>query len=76
MAEINPDEQIKIDEARRARILLEKLKSERVEIILTRLVQDYRSDKLVHDKLVGAIAEIAGMSEQIDKLTRIIRGAA
>ena len=69
------EEQHKIDDARRSRVLLEQLKAERIGVLITRLVSDYRGDKLVHDKMVGAIAEIAGMTDQIDKLTRIVRGA-
>ena len=65
----------KAQEAGRARLLLQKQLNDRKEVLLKRLVGDYRSDKLVHDKMVGAIAEIAGMQEQIDKLTRYIRGA-
>jgi hypothetical protein len=60
----------RIDDARRSRVLLLKLKDERLNVLITRLVADYRGDKLVHDKLVGAIAEIAGMTDQIDRLTR------
>ena len=67
--------QQEIDDARRSRVLLEKLLEERTNIIITRLVADYRDDKLVHDKMVGGVAEIAGMKEQIDRLTRRIRGA-
>jgi hypothetical protein len=64
-----------IDDARRSRVLLEKLLEERVKSLIDRLVCDYRGDKYNPDKALGAIAEIAGMKDQIDKLTRIIRGA-
>jgi hypothetical protein len=59
-----------VDDARRSRVLLEKILAKRTEHLITTLVADYRSDKLVHDKLVGTIAEISGMKYQIDKLTR------
>lgn len=73
--EIKLDDQLKLDESRRTRVLLERQLSERTDYLITQLVSDYRSNKLQHDKMVGSIAEIAGMMEQIDKLTRTIRGA-
>lgn len=73
MADI--DELQAVEQARKTRILLEVQLLDRQEILISRLVSDYRSDKLTHDKMVGCIAEIAGMREQIDRLTRVIRGA-
>ena len=72
---MNQDELQKIDDARRARVLLQGLLAERKEVIVSHMVSDYRADKLVYEKLVGWIGEIAGMEAQIDKLTRRIRGA-
>jgi hypothetical protein len=77
---LNPDdidlnEQQAINESRRTRVLLENLLAERTDILVTRLVADYRNRSLDHDTMVGCVAEIAGMQEQIDKLTRNIRGA-
>ena len=69
------DELQAVEEARKTRILLEAQLQDRQEILISRLVSEYRADKLTHDKMVGCIAEIAGMKEQIDKLTRSIRGA-
>jgi len=72
---IDLDEQHKLDEVRRSRVLLQNMERERTESLISQLVHDYRSDTLVHDKMVGCIAEIAGMRTQIDKLTRYLRGA-
>ncbi len=47
-----------------------KLNGQRKDTLLKRLIQDYRNDSLVHDKMVGAIAEISGMDESVDRLTR------
>ena len=75
MDEINPETAEKTADAARTRRLLEVQLQDRQTVLIDRLIGDYRSNKLVHDKMVGAIAEIAGMKEQIDKLTRTIRGA-
>jgi len=72
---LNIDDLQAVDDARRSRVLLEQLLQERMELLINRLVSDYRGDKYNPDKALGAIAEIAGMKDQIDKLTRIVRGA-
>ena len=71
----NPDVMEQLDVARRTRNLLEQHRSERLEKLLKKLVVDYRSDKYKPDHALGFIAEMSGIDESIDKLTRIIRGA-
>jgi len=64
-----------IDDARRTRVLLQKQLENRTKQLISMLVDDYRGDKFKPDKALGFVAEIAGMQEQIDTLTRTIRGA-
>jgi len=64
-----------LEDIARTRKLLEVQLAERTKHLLTRLVSDYRGDTFNPDKALGAIAEIAGMQEQIDQLTRRLRGA-
>lgn len=63
-----------LDDARRTRILLERQLAKRIKQLIDGLVDDYRGNKFKPDKALGAVAEIAGMKEQIDTLTRTIRG--
>lgn len=49
-----------------------KLNERRKDLLIKRLISDYRGDNLKHDKMVGAIAELSSMDEILDRLTRQI----
>ena len=54
------------------RFSMNTLFEERKQVLLNRLIADYRSNSLEHDKMVGAIAEISSMKETLDRLNRQI----
>jgi NADH:ubiquinone oxidoreductase subunit E len=72
---VSPNDLEEINRARQSRQLLETLLAERQDHLINILVKDYRSNKWSNERALGSIAEIAGMKEQIDKLSRIMRGA-
>ena len=45
---------------------------ERRDILLKRLISDYRGGTLEHDRMVGTVAELSGMEEMIDRTGRDI----
>ncbi len=75
MASITPTEAEEIQIARASRALLERTMSDRRDKLLNKLISDYRKNEFKPDHALGFVAEMAGMEEQIDKLTRILRGA-
>jgi hypothetical protein len=76
MADPDIHELDQVDQARRTRYLLEKLMEKRQNLLIDRLITDYRGGKHSHDKALGFVAELSGMKEQIDECTRIMRGAS
>lgn len=75
MGNLTPSDAEEIQIARASRALLEKAMGDRRDKLLNKLINDYRADKYKPDHALGFIAEMAGMEEQIDRLTRILRGA-